>query len=81
MKIITATMAKNIANDFINNACGAHIKTTMDGILLTAERGHHCYLMLIPSSWDNVTKNNVAMFFSGLGYDVEVHPTAINIKW
>lgn len=81
MKIITATMAKNIANDFINNVCGSRIKATMDGILLEAERGHHFYQMLVPSAWDNITTDNVAMFFSGLGYTVEVHPTAINLKW
>jgi hypothetical protein len=81
MKIITATMAKNIANDFMNNACGPRIKDTMDKILLAAERGHHETMMLIPTDWDSTTRSNVAMFFGGLDYKVEIHPTAITIKW
>ena len=37
MKIITATMASNIANDFLNNDCAPAIKDTMDRILTQAE--------------------------------------------
>ena len=81
MKIITATMAKNIANDFLNNACGIHIKNAMNKILLEAEKGHSETLMIVPSNWDKNTKDNVAMFFSGLGYEVAVFPTAILIRW
>ena len=81
MKVITATMAKNISNDFMNNECGPYIKKTMDEILLKAEQGGHFVQMLIPATWDNITKHNVAMFFTGLGYDITVHPTAIGIVW
>lgn len=81
MKVITAAMAKNIANDFLNNSCGPHIKDTMNKILLEAERGHHEIQMLIPTDWDRITRDSVAMFFSGLGYNVEPHPTAMTIKW
>ena len=81
MKIITATMAKNIANDFLNNACGPVIKNTMNEILHRAQRGQHDVLMLIPTSWDNSTRTSVAVFFDGLGYDVTIHPTAFKICW
>ena len=81
MKVITATMAKNIANDFLNNACGNLFKNTMDDILLKAEQGKHSTYMLVPSTWDCITKNNAAMFFSGLGYEVVIHPNAITISW
>lgn len=81
MRIITATMAKNISNDFLNNACGPRIKDTMNQILYQAERGHHSEQMLIPTDWCKHTRESVAMFFMGLGYDVEVHPTAMTIKW
>ena len=81
MKIITATMAKNIANDFMNNKCGSIIKEAMNKILYEAERGNHEILLLIPSGWDKETICSVAVFFSGLGYSVETHPNAYRIKW
>lgn len=81
MKIITATMAKNIANDFLNNSCGLTIEDTMNEILLLAQQGKHSVLMCIPANWDCITRENVAMFFCGLGYDVTIHPTALRIKW
>ena len=81
MKVITATMAKNIANDFMNNKCGPVIKNTMDSILYSAEKGHHEIFIPTPTEWDEETICNVAMFFSGLGYSVEVYPTAYKIKW
>lgn len=81
MNIITATMAKNIADDFMNNKCGPAIKNAMDSILYEAERGHHESLMLIPTGWDKATICSVAVFFGGLGYSVETHPTAYRIKW
>lgn len=81
MKIITATMAKNISNNFLSNMCGPTIKDTMDKILLAAERGHHEIQMFIPTDWDNATRQSVGMFFSGLGYTVEPHPSAYTIKW
>lgn len=81
MKIITATMAKNIANDFMNNKCGPVIKEAMNKILCEAEMGHHGICLLIPTGWDKETICSVAVFFSGLGYSVETHPTAYSIKW
>ena len=81
MKIITATMAKNIANDFMNNACGPTIKKAMDEILYEAQKGHHEIHLLIPTNWDKETICNVAVFFGGLGYNVEIHPSAYTIKW
>lgn len=81
MKIITATMAKNIANDFMNNKCGPAIKNAMNEILAKAERGHHEMQMLIPTDWDKETICSVGLFFSGLGYSVETFPTAYRIKW
>lgn len=81
MKIITATIAKNIANDFINNKCGPIIKEAMDKILCEAEIGHHEIQLLIPTEWDRETVCGVAVFFSELGYSVETHPSAYYIKW
>ena len=81
MKIITAVMAKNIANDFMNNKCGSAIKNAMNEILAQAERGHHEMQMLIPTDWDTETVLSVRLFFCGLGYSVEIFPTAYRIKW
>ena len=81
MKIITATMARNISNDFLNNECGPIIKATMDEILLKAQRGGHSVSMLVPANWETVTKNNVAMFFKGLDYEVTIYPNTIGITW
>ena len=81
MKIITAAMAKDIANDFMNNKCGPVIKEAMDKILCEAEMGHHGICLLIPTGWDKETICSVAAFFGGLGYSVEIHPTAYSIKW
>ena len=81
MKVITAVMAKNIANDFMNNECGSTIKEAMDKILYEAERGNHETYLLIPSKWSKETICGVALFFGGLGYSVETHPNAYLIKW
>jgi hypothetical protein len=81
MKIITATTAKDISNNFLNNACGSVIEKTMNEILLKAEQGGHRVQMLIPTNWDCETRENVAMFFGKLGYDVTVYSTAMRITW
>ena len=81
MKVITAAMAKNIANDFMNNKCGPTVKDAMNKILYEAEMGHHEMRLLIPTGWDRETICSVAVFFSGLGYSVETYPTAYCIKW
>lgn len=81
MKIITATMAKNIANDFMNNKCGSVIKEAMSKILYEAEMGHHEIFLSIPIGWDEKTVCSVAVFFGGLGYSVETHSSAYRIKW
>ena len=81
MKVITAVMAKNIANDFMHNQCGPVISKAMNEILYAAERGHHKILLPIPTGWDKETICSVAVFFSGLGYSVETHPTAYIIQW
>ena len=81
MKIITATMAKNISNNFMNNKCGPTIQAAMNNILVQAERGHHEAQVLIPTDWDKETICNVGLFFSGLGYSVETFSAAYCIKW
>lgn len=81
MKIITATMAKNIANDFMNNKCGPVIRAAMNEILHKAEMGHHETYLFIPLGWDKEIICSVAVFFSGLGYSVETHSGAYHIKW
>lgn len=81
MKVITATMAKNISNDFANHANGHFIKRVMDEILLKAEQGKHEVAVMLPKDWDSATINNVAMFFCGLGYNVITDAIKIVISW
>lgn len=81
MKIITATMAKNIANDFMNNKCGPVIKEAMNKILYGAEMGRHEITLLIPAGWDEETIRSVGIFFGGLGYSVETYSNIYHIKW
>ena len=81
MKIITATMAKNISNKFMNNKCGPTIQAAMNRILAEAEQGHREAQILIPSDWDEKTICNVGLFFSGLDYAVEIFSAAYRIKW
>lgn len=81
MKIITADIAKNIANDFMNNKCGPIIKEAMNKILCEAERGRHEISILFPVEWSKETICSVAVFFGGLGYSVETPPNALRIKW
>lgn len=82
MKMITATMAKNIANDFLNNKCGPAIQTIMDEILLKAQQGRHCSdVIIFPKDWDDATRNSVIRFFIGLGYEVDSGSVGMAIKW
>lgn len=81
MKIITATMASNIANDFLNNDCAPIIKDTMDRILAKAEQGEHCASMPINQSWSEEKTNSLVLFFLGLGYKVERYSTLLKIMW
>lgn len=81
MKIITATMASNIANDFLNNDCAPVIKNTMDRILAKAEQGEHRTGMPIHTSWSDEKTTSLVLFFLGLGYKVERHSTLLEIMW
>lgn len=81
MKIITATMANNIANDFLNNDCAPIIKDTMDRILAYAEKGEHCTGMSINQAWSDEKITSLTLFFLGLGYKVEKHSTFLKIMW
>lgn len=81
MKVITATMAKNIANDFMNNACGEFIRDAMDKILLEANKGNHSCHVLFPTSWNNPLKNNIEMFFCNLGYETQNNPSSLVLRW
>lgn len=81
MKIITATMASNIANDFLNNDCAPVIRDTMDRILTQAEKGEHSTGMFINQAWSDEKITNLTLFFLGLGYKVEKHPTFLKIVW
>ena len=81
MKIITATMAKNISNDFLNNKCGIVIKGIMDTILLKASQGEHSASIRFPDDWSMETKANVGLFFGNLGYEVDQRSSALYLKW
>ena len=81
MKIITAAMAKNITNNFMNNKCGPVIKEAMNAILYKAEMGGHGISLLVPDGWDEETIRSVAIFFGGLGYSVETYSNIYHIKW
>ena len=81
MKIITATMARNISNNFENHVCGSRIKEAMNEILLKAEQGHHMVNISFPNSWTKEMKDTIAMFFVGLDYEVRQYPNAFTIIW
>jgi hypothetical protein len=81
MKLITATMANNIANDFLGNLCGSFIKDTMSKILIAAERGKHEISVYPPCSWSTNTIESCALFLMGLGYQVKVHCSSMSIIW
>jgi hypothetical protein len=81
MKVITATMAKNIANDFMNNACGQFVKEMMDLVLLEANKGRHSCYHFYPGTWDSLTKKNIEMFFCNLGYTTENTTSTLTLKW
>ena len=81
MKVITATMAKNISNDFLNNKCGIVIKGMMDTILLKASQGEHSASIRLPEDWSMELKANVGLFFGNLGYEVDQRSCALYLKW
>ena len=81
MKIITATMAKNISNDFLNNKCGNVIRGIMDAILLKANQGEHSATVYFPDDWSMELKANVGLFFVNLGYNVDQRSGGLFLKW
>lgn len=81
MKVITATMAKNIANDFMNNTCGDFIQDTMNKILLEANKGNHNCYVCFPSAWSNSLRNNIELFFCNLGYETQNNSSTLVLRW
>ena len=81
MKVITATMANNIANDFFNNECGDFIKLVMDNILRTALKGEHGFTANFPCGWTREKRHNIELFFQGLGYKVTHGDCSMSLKW
>lgn len=83
MNIITAKMARNIANDFLNNACGPTIKEAMSEILRKANQGLHEHTIYFPNDWDSKTRHSVILFFGGLGYETSerVGCVGFDVRW
>ena len=53
----------------------------MDRILTQAEKGEHSTGMFINQAWSDEKITSLTLFFLGLGYKVEKHPTFLKIVW
>lgn len=82
MKIITATAARNIATDFMNNANRVYVEHVMEEILSAAQKGQRSFYWLYPhTKWTTDITTSFSIFFQGLGYTVDVYPSAMIFKW
>ena len=71
MKVVSASMAKNIADDFENNALAPVINEIMNNILKAAQRAEHSCNVRIPFDKISYTAANTTItFFKSLGYKI-----------
>jgi hypothetical protein len=70
MKIITATMAKNIANDFMNNVWREPLSQTMESILEASLKGQHSLCVSFTLEYGRDSASLTKTFFQGLGYTI-----------
>jgi hypothetical protein len=81
MKIITATMAREIADDVMNNECAPFIKEVMDKILMRALMGAHFTVISYPKDMPLPAKENVASCFCNLGYRAVDKIYELELTW
>lgn len=81
MKIITATMAREIADDVMNNECAPFIKEVMDKILMRALVGSHFTTIRYPSDMPFAARKNIASFFCNLGYRAVDSVYELELTW
>lgn len=81
MRIISASVARNIANESVSNKSKVVIEQAMNSILRKAEQGEHSVTICFPKAWSMEIKMNISSFFIDLDYEVNLGIDRISLNW